>query len=485
MTYSHPSTAGNAVAYPATTTGQATDNTGPIARPKRPRRWIELGLLLAVTAILALAVIAVEIAANHPLTTDVAYLLGGFIIIFTVAHLVILWKAPYSDQIMLPVAALLNAIGLVMIYRLDLATGNNLVRSQIMWTVIGVAMMVAVIVGLRDHRSLQDYSFLLGIAGLIFMAVPMVWPTSLNADANVWVQIGPFSIQPGEFSKILLLLFFASLLTTKRALFNVAGTKFLGMRFPRLRDLGPILVVWGIALVIMAGENDFGPALLLFGTVLGMLYIATSRPSWIIIGLGLAAIGAVGIYNISAKIQTRVDNFIDPISHYNEGGYQLSQALFGLSWGGITGTGLGRGYPEEVPVAHSDFILAAIGEELGLVGLSALIILYAVFVTRGMKTALKTRDTYGKLVASGLSLTIAIQVFVVVGGISRLLPMTGLTTPFVAHGGSSLLANYMLLAIILRISNSARQPASVSGSAATPNRKTNQQTSTNQKEAQQ
>ena len=230
------------------------------------------------------------------------------------------------------------------------------------------------------------------------------------------------------------------------------------MDFPRLRDLGPILVVWGVALVIMAMQNDFGPALLLFGTVLGMLYIATARGSWLIIGLGLVAVGGFGVYQISGKIQDRVNHFLDPLAHYDSGGYQLSQALFGMSWGGVTGTGLGNGYPQNVPVAHSDFILAAFGEELGFVGLAAIIMLFAVFIGRGMNAAMQVRDSFGKLMASGLALTIAIQVFVVAAGISKMMPLTGLTTPFMSAGGSSLLANYILLAILLRISDSARRP---------------------------
>lgn len=424
-------------------------------------RRIEAGLLLLAAVVMLVAIVALELSQGNELTSNVFVLVGGFFAVFLIAHAVMCWFAPDADQILLPVAALLNGIGLVMIYRLDLDTGMSLANSQIMWTVVGVAMMCAVLVFLKDHRSLQNYSYLLGLGGLILSALPIVWPTKLNADANVWISIGPFSIQPGEFAKIMLLLFFAALLVNKRKLFTVAGKSVLGLQFPRLRDLGPLFLVWGIALMIMAAQNDFGPALLLFGTVLGMLYIATSRASWLVLGLGLAAIGAAGVYQISAKIQDRVANFMDPLGNFDGNGYQLSQALFGMAFGGITGTGLGEGYPNNVPVAHSDFILAAIGEELGLIGLAAVLLLYAVFVSRGFTTAMLARDSYGKLVAAGLSLTIAIQIFVVTGGISRLLPMTGLTTPFLAHGGSSLLANYILLAIILRISHSARAPLAV------------------------
>ncbi|MGJ4109009.1 FtsW/RodA/SpoVE family cell cycle protein [Corynebacterium macclintockiae] len=424
-------------------------------------RRTEAGLLLLAAIILLLAIVALEISQGKEITSEVFYLVGGFFATFLVAHLVVCWTAPEADQIMLPIAALLNGVGLVMIYRLDLGSGRELAKSQIMWTALGVILFCLVIGFLRDHRSLQNYSYLLGLAGLILTALPIVWPTSLNADANVWISIGPFSIQPGEFAKIMLLLFFAALLVNKRRLFTVAGKSVLGLQFPRLRDLGPLFLVWGIALMIMAAQNDFGPALLLFGTVLGMLYIATNRASWLVLGLGLAFVGAFGVYQISAKIQDRVSNFVDPLANYDGNGFQLSQALFGMSFGGVTGRGLGEGYPNNIPVAHSDFILAAIGEELGLIGLAAVLLFYAVFVSRGFNTAMRASDSYGKLVAAGLALTIAIQVFVVTGGISRLLPMTGLTTPFLSHGGSSLLANYILLAIILRISHDARTPQAI------------------------
>ncbi|MGJ4050154.1 FtsW/RodA/SpoVE family cell cycle protein [Corynebacterium macclintockiae] len=424
-------------------------------------RRTEAGLLLLAAIILLLAIVALEISQGKEITSEVFYLVGGFFATFLVAHLVVCWTAPEADQIMLPIAALLNGVGLVMIYRLDLGSGRELAKSQIMWTALGAILFCLVIGFLRDHRSLQNYSYLLGLAGLILTALPIVWPTSLNADANVWISIGPFSIQPGEFAKIMLLLFFAALLVNKRRLFTVAGKSVLGLQFPRLRDLGPLFLVWGIALMIMAAQNDFGPALLLFGTVLGMLYMATNRASWLVLGLGLAFVGAFGVYQISAKIQDRVSNFVDPLANYDGNGFQLSQALFGMSFGGVTGRGLGEGYPNNIPVAHSDFILAAIGEELGLIGLAAVLLFYAVFVSRGFNTAMRASDSYGKLVAAGLALTIAIQVFVVTGGISRLLPMTGLTTPFLSHGGSSLLANYILLAIILRISHDARTPQAI------------------------
>ncbi|ANE02801.1 FtsW/RodA/SpoVE family cell cycle protein [Corynebacterium crudilactis] len=421
-------------------------------------RNTEMWLLILATAVVSIMFISLELAMGNDLGVHILMLIGGYIGVFIVAHLAMAWVAPFADQIMLPVVAALNGIGLVMIYRLDQATGYSTVNSQLMWTLVGVVLMVAVLLLLRDYKSLSRYSYLLGVVGIVLLALPLVWPQPGGVEARIWIWLGPFSIQPGEFSKILLLLFFAQLLATKRALFTVAGYRFLGLEFPRLRDLAPILVVWALAILIMAGANDFGPALLLFTTVLAMVYLATGRGSWLLIGAVLVAVGAFAVYQVSGKIQERVQNFIDPVAHYDTTGYQLSQGLFGMSWGGITGTGIGQGYPNMIPVVHSDFILAAIGEELGLIGLAAIIVLFGVFVTRGMRTATLARDSYGKLVASGLSMTIMIQIFVVVGGISALMPMTGLTTPFMSQGGSSLMANYILLAIILRISDSARRP---------------------------
>lgn len=422
-------------------------------------RRTELGLLILAAIVLTVMLASLELSQGNALSTDMLQLIGGFVVVFSLAHIALCFAAPHADQLMLPVAALLNGIGLVTIHRLDIANGSSLASRQVMWTLVGIVLLIGVLFIVREHRHLSKYSYLLGLLGLLLLALPLVWPTSINADARIWITLGPFSVQPGEFSKILLLLFFAQLLASKRALFNIAGYRFLGLDFPRLRDLAPILMVWAIAILIMAASNDFGPALLLFSTVLGMVYLATGRASWLLIGVMLVAAGGTAVYQVSAKIQDRVTNFLDPVANYDSTGYQLSQALFGMSWGGVTGTGLGQGHPEIVPVAHSDFILAAVAEELGLVGIAAVLILFALLVTRGFRAALQVRDTYGKLVAGGLSLTIAIQVFVVTAGISALMPMTGLTTPFMSAGGSSLMANYILLGLLLRISHSARRPA--------------------------
>lgn len=430
----------------------------------------ELLLLLFATGLLALMLFGLETSQGRTLSTEMLYIIGGFMGVYAIAHVAIAFLAPHADQVMLPVVALLNAVGLVVIYRLDLAERPGygpLAERQMLWSLVGVGLMVLTLIIIRDHKSLSRYSYLLGLVGLILLALPLVWPQPPGyEEARIWLWLGPFSIQPGEFSKILLLIFFAQLLAQKRALFTVAGKRFLGMTFPRLRDLAPILMVWAIAILIMGISNDFGPALLLFATVLGMVYFATGRASWLFIGVGLVAVGGYAVYQVSSKIQERVSNFIDPFADFDGIGNQPANALIGLSWGGITGTGLGYGHPELVPVAHSDYILAALGEELGFVGIAAVLCLFAVFITRGFRTAMQARDSYGKLLASGLALTIAIQIFVVAGGVSAMLPMTGLTTPFMSAGGSSVMANYILLGLLLRISNSANRPADYDAVAA-------------------
>ena len=430
----------------------------------------ELLLLLLATGLLALMLFGLETSQGRTLSTEMLYIIGGFMGVYAIAHVAIAFLAPYADQVMLPVVALLNAVGLVMIYRLDLAERPGygpLAERQMMWSLIGVGLTVLTMIVVRDHKALSRYSYLLGLVGLILLALPLVWPQPPGyEEARMWLWLGPFSSQPGEFSKILLLIFFAQLLAQKRALFTVAGKRFVGLTFPRLRDLAPILMVWAIAILIMAVSSDFGPALLLFATVLGMVYFATGRASWLAIGLALVAVGGYAVYQVSAKIQERVANFIDPFADFDGIGNQPANALIGLSWGGITGTGLGYGHPELVPVAHSDYILAAVGEELGFVGIAAVLCLFGIFITRGFRTAMQTRDSYGKLLAAGLSLTIAIQIFVVAGGVSAMLPMTGLTTPFMSAGGSSVMANYILLGLLLRISNSANRPADYDAVAA-------------------
>lgn len=435
-------------------------------------RWTELGLLLVASVIVGFAAVVTMLALEQSITLDLLWLMAGYFGLFAVAHAAVRIFAPYSDPILLPVVALLNGIGLVMIYRLDLANQalaasvgepapSMDVIKQLMWTLLGIIGLVATLALVRDHRSLARYGYTMGLGGIVLLAIPTVLParfSEINGAKN-WIILPGFTIQPGEFSKILLIMSMAAILVAKRDLFSTAGKRVLGMDLPRGRDLGPILLAWALSLIVLVVNSDLGTSLLIFATVLTMIYIATEKVSWLVIGLSLFAAGATAAYFMFSHVRVRVLTWQDPLAYYDTMGYQLSQGLFGMATGGIGGTGLGNGRPQQVPFANTDFITASLGEELGLIGLAAVLLLYLVLIQRGMRVGLTVRDSYGKLLASGLAFTLVVQVFVVVGGVSRLIPMTGLTLPFLAYGGSSLLANYAILAILLRISNSARESA--------------------------
>jgi cell division protein FtsW (lipid II flippase) len=437
-----------------------------VTPPLPTRRNAELLLLCFAAAIAVAALLIVEANQERGLRWDLVGYGLAFLTVFGCAHLAIRRSAPYTDPLLLPTVALLNGLGLVMIHRLDLADKSSHANrhpaapQQMLWTLLGVGVFALVVTFLKDHRQLARYGYLYGLTGLVLLVIPALLPASMSEQngAKIWIQFPGFSIQPAEFSKILLLIFFSAVLVVKRGLFTSAGKHVMGMTVPRPRDLAPLLAAWVISIGVMVFEKDLGTSLLLYASFLVVVYLATQRFSWVVIGLVLFAVGSVVAYHIFGHVRVRVQMWLDPFSDPDGSGYQIVQSLFSFATGGIFGTGLGNGQPDTVPAASTDFIVAAFGEELGVVGLASLLMLYTIVIVRGLRTAIATRDSFGKLLAAGLASTLAIQLFIVVGGVTRLIPLTGLTTPWLSYGGSSLLANYVLLAILARISHGARRP---------------------------
>ena len=390
---------------------------------------------------------------------------------FLATHLAVRRLAASADPVLLPAVAVLNGLGLTMIYRLDRAEGRSGLTSssdfsaQLGWTVLGVVLFIVVLVVVREPRLLQRYTYTAGFIGLGLLVLPLVPGLGIEINgARIWVRIplprDSLSFQPGELAKLFLIVFFAGYLVEKRDVLALARTRVLGIDVPRGRDLGPIVVAWLASLGVLVFERDLGTSLLFFGVFVAMLYIATERWSWLVIGAILFVAGSALAYVLFAHVQTRFSVWLDPFADESGAGYQIAQSLYGFATGGILGTGLGQGYPDFVPYASTDFIAAAFGEELGVAGFMAIMVLYAIVVERGFRTSLAARDAFGKLLAAGLAIEVGLQVFVVVGGVTRLIPLTGLTTPFLSYGGSSLIANWMLIALLMRISDHARRPVS-------------------------
>ena len=430
----------------------------------RTRRGMELLLLLLAVGLVLLAWVSVDLGVRETVPAQLVTVGGGLLALSLAFHFLIRWKASYADPVMLPIATLLNGFGLVMIHRIDLASGRNGIDSnaarQLVWTGLAVVIAGAVIIVVRDHRLLQRKTFTAMATGIVLLLLPLLPLIGTTVyGSRIWIRLGPMSFQPGEVAKLALTVFFAGYLVQSRDVLSLAGRKIVGFTLPRGRDLGPILVAWMVSILVLVFEKDLGSSLLFFGLFVAMLYVATERVSWMAIGLTLFAASAYLAYRIFAHVQERVGLWLDPFSQASLAeSDQLAKGLMGMAAGGLFGTGLGQGRPWMVAFADSDFIFSSFGEELGLFGVFALLALYAIFVERGLRTALGVRDGFGKLLAFGLSFSVALQVFVVIGGVTRLIPLTGLTTPFMSLGGSSLLANWTLMAVLLRISDQARRP---------------------------
>ncbi|MGW2723611.1 FtsW/RodA/SpoVE family cell cycle protein [Streptomyces sp. NPDC001492] len=463
----------------SSTTNTPTHHTSTIGAIGAPsRRNTELGLLVFAVLIPVFAYANVGLAIDDKVP---AGLLGyglGLGLLAGVAHLAVRKFAPYADPLLLPLATLLNGLGLVAIWRLDqskllqsIGVAGGKATNQLIYTALGIALFVVALIFLKDHRVLQRYTYISMAGALVLLLLPLV--PGLGADltygAKIWIKVGSFTIQPGEFAKIVLAIFFAGYLMVKRDALALASRRFMGLYLPRGRDLGPIMVVWMISILILVFETDLGTSLLFFGMFVIMLYVATERTSWIVFGLLMSAAGAVGVASFEPHVQTRVQAWLNPMHEYKLSrtpgvtgvhSDQLQQALWAFGSGGTLGTGWGQGHSELIRfAANSDFILATFGEELGLAGLMAILLVYGLIVERGIRTALAARDPFGKLLAVGLSGAFALQVFVVAGGVMGLIPLTGMTMPFLAYGGSSVIANWALIGILIRISDTARRPA--------------------------
>ncbi|MFZ4894332.1 FtsW/RodA/SpoVE family cell cycle protein [Plantibacter sp. Mn2098] len=438
--------------------------------PKKMRN-IELALLVFALVINTSAVVLVQLGALGHLDFQLLTFGAGLSALVLGLHICLRFTAADADPFLLPISTVLGGLGIAEIYRIDIAMNESGWSSasvrQIVWSAIAIICAIVVVLVIRNHRVLFKYTYLAGLLAFVLLLLPLIPGIGKEiSGARVWIGIGDFlSFQPGELAKIALAVFFAGYLVRTRDSLSMVGRKFLWMQFPRLRDLGPILVVWALSMAVIVFQRDLGTGLLYFGMFLAMLYVATGRASWVILGVTLFLAGAYVASQTLEYVNGRFHNWWDAfnpeIFDRSGGSYQLVQGIFGLAHGGLIGTGLGQGMPYVTPVSQSDYIIASLGEELGLAGLFAIFGLYLLFVSRGFRIGFAGQDDFGKLLSVGLSFLVALQVFVVVGGVTRVIPLTGLTTPFLAAGGSSLVANWIIVAILLRVSDTVRNQPKV------------------------
>ncbi|MCZ1002010.1 FtsW/RodA/SpoVE family cell cycle protein [Streptomyces mirabilis] len=438
----------------------AADPPTPAVRLPR-RRGIEFTLIVMAVLLSVFGYCAVGYARHSTLPPGAAIYGAGLGVLALLAHVAVRLRAPYADPLLLPIAVLLNGLGLVLIYRLDLETpGDRAAPTQLIWSTLGVALFIAAVLLLRDHRVLQRYTYVSVVTALGLLVLPILFP-AVNG-ARIWIRIAGFSIQPGEFAKVLLAVFFAGYLAANRNALAYAGRpvwRFKRLQLPTGRVLGPIVAIWLLSVLVLVLERDLGTSLLFFGLFVIMLYVATGRTGWIAVGLLLACVGAVAVGWLEPHVHSRVQDWLHPFAtiEAGQGPNQLAQSLFAFAAGGMLGSGLGLGHSILIGfAAKSDFILATAGEELGLFGLCAIFLLYGLLVERGYRAGLALRDPFGRLLAIGLASIVALQVFVIAGGVTGLIPLTGMAMPFLAQGGSSVVTNWIIVALLIRVSDSAR-----------------------------
>jgi cell division protein FtsW (lipid II flippase) len=441
----------------AGTTLTATQAPPPVVRLPR-RRGIELALIVLAVVLSVYGYCAVGLARTGTVPPGAVGYGAGLGVLALCAHIAVRIRAPYADPLPLPIGVLLNGLGLVLIYRLDLETPHDQAApTQLVWSTLGVGLFIAVVLVLRDHRVLQRYSYVCVVAALALLVLPILFP-AVNG-ARIWIRIAGFSIQPGEFAKVLLAVFFAAYLAANRNALAYTGRRVWRMQLPTGRVLGPIVAIWLLSVGVLVLERDLGTSLLFFGLFVVLLYVATGRTGWIAVGLLLATLGAVAVGHLEPHVHGRIEDWLHPFATIDagQGPNQLAQSLFAFAAGGILGTGLGLGHSVLIGFAtKSDFILATAGEELGLAGLAAIFLLYALLVERGYRAGLALREPFGRLLAVGLASIVALQVFVIAGGVTGLIPLTGMAMPFLAQGGSSVVTHCAIVALLIRVSDSAR-----------------------------
>ncbi|MFC8146571.1 FtsW/RodA/SpoVE family cell cycle protein [Streptomyces paradoxus] len=435
------------------------DPPTPAVRRLPRRRGIELALIVLAVLLSVYGYCAVGLARHGTLPPGAAGYGAGLGVLALLAHLAVRLRAPYADPLLLPIGVLLNGLGLVLIYRLDLETpGDRAAPAQLVWSTLGVALFILVVLLLRDHRVLQRYTYVCVVTALVLLTLPILFP-AVNG-ARIWIRIAGFSIQPGEFAKVLLAVFFAAYLAANRNALAYTGRRIWKLQFPTGRVLGPIVAVWLVSVGVLILERDLGTSLLFFGLFVVLLYVATGRTGWIAVGLLLAALGAVAVGRLEPHVHSRIETWLHPFASIEagEGANQLAQSLFAFAEGGLLGAGLGLGHSYLIGFAvKSDFILATAGEELGLAGIGAVFLLYGLLVERGFRAGLAQREPFGRLLAVGLASLVALQVFVIAGGVTGLIPLTGMAMPFLAQGGSSVVTNWAIVALLVRVSDSARR----------------------------
>lgn len=411
----------------------------------RSRRNIELLLLLASAPAVLLSFALLHGAQRAELSWVDLVVPAGLLLAFLGAHMAVRFLAPQADPALLPIAALLSGIGLMFVERLD----RTLAGAQVLWLFGGVGVMVVTLLIVPSLERLGRYKYTIMLVGLLMLLLPAVAGKEVNG-AKLWLRFGGFSFQPAELAKILIVLFLAAYLSENREVLSVATRRVAGVWLPAARHLGPVIAMWAVSLVVLVAEKDLGSSLLFFGVFLVMVYAATGRPAYVLVGLAMFAVGAVAAFMLFHHVQTRVAIWLHPFAQAQGNGYQLVQSLFSFAAGGMTGTGIGRGLPTRIPFVATDFIFSAIGEELGLLGATALVVAYLAFCLRGLTTAVRARSDMAAFTAAGLVAVFGLQTFVIVGGVTRLIPLTGITLPFVSYGGSSVLANFVLLALLMR-----------------------------------